>query len=37
LLAGQYLGAIEVAAIGDGIEMVSAKNGLRLPCHVGKL
>src|SRR5437588_10420435 len=37
LLAGQNLGAVEVAAIRNGIEMVSAKNLLRLRCNLGKL
>src|ERR1700730_17856762 len=37
LLACQNLGAVEVAAIGDDIEMVSTKNAFRLRCDVGKL
>src|SRR5260370_16565308 len=37
LLACQNLGAVEVAAIGDDIEMVSTKNAFRLRCDVAKL
>src|SRR5437660_4591832 len=37
LRAGQNLGAVEVAAIRNGIEMVSTKNVLRLRCDLGKL
>jgi hypothetical protein len=37
LLARQYLGAAEVAAIGNGFEMVCAKNLLRLQCHFSEL
>src|SRR5271169_1454858 len=37
LLASQNLGAVEVAAISDDVEVVSMKNVLRLQCHFGKL
>jgi hypothetical protein len=37
LLAGQNLGAVEVAAIGNGIEMLSADCLLGLGSDVGKL
>ena len=37
LLACQNLGAVEVATIGDDIEMVGEQNVFRLGCHFGKL
>jgi hypothetical protein len=37
LLAGQNLSAVEIAAIGDGIEMISLNNLLRLRRHFDKL
>ena len=37
LFACQYLGAVEVATIGNNIETVSAKNGLRLQRDLGQL
>ena len=37
LVACQDLGAVEVTAISDDIEMVSLKNVFRLRCHFGKL
>ena len=37
LLAGQNLGAVEVAAIRNGIERASTKNVLLLRCDLGKL
>src|SRR6516164_6910154 len=37
LLAGQNLRTVVVAAVSDGIEIISAKNVLRLRCHSGEL